>query len=143
MVKIDQPILKERFWNYNKKAYLNNKQIKVSNFKSLSKSVVAITDPIMFKNFEIINKNIFQKFNYVRWGTDAIGYMRCAEGLIEGVIERNIKIWDIAAIIPIIEASGGVITTWDNKTPGTNDTIIACNNKKTHKIFVNTLQKYL
>ena len=69
--------------------------------------------------------------------------MRCAEGMIDGVIERNIKIWDIAAIIPILKASGGIITTWDNKTPGTNDTIIACNNIKLHKILVNALQKYI
>ena len=47
------------------------------------------------------------------------------------------------AIIPIIKASGGIITTWDNKPPGTNDTVIACNDKKMHKILVNNLQNYL
>ena len=112
-----------------------------SKFTTLSNSLVAITDPIMFKNYNLLNKKIFKKFNFIRWGTDALGYMRCAEGIIDAVIERDIKIWDIAAIIPIIEASGGIITTWDNKTPGINDTIVACNNKKLHKILVNTLQK--
>ena len=28
---VDQPILNERFWNYENKAYLNNKEIKVKN----------------------------------------------------------------------------------------------------------------
>ena len=97
----------------------------------------------MFKNYNLLNKRIFKKFNFIRWGTDALGYMRCAEGIVDAVIERDIKIWDIAAIIPIIRASGGIITTWDNKTPGSNDTIIACNNEKLHKILVNTLQIYL
>jgi myo-inositol-1(or 4)-monophosphatase len=69
--------------------------------------------------------------------------MRCAEGIIDAVIERDIKIWDIAAVIPIIKASGGIITTWDNKLPGTNDTVIACNDKKLHQMLVNTLQNYL
>ena len=69
--------------------------------------------------------------------------MRLSEGNLDVVIERNIKIWDIAAIIPIIKASGGVITTWDNKKPGINDTIIACSSKKIHRILVNTLQKYI
>ena len=71
--------------------------------------------------------------------------MRCAEGIIDAVIERDIKIWDIAAIIPIIKASGGIITTWDNKTPGTNDTIIACNDKNYIKywlILCKTIYKY-
>ena len=140
---VDQPILNERFWNFNNKAYLNNKVIKVRKFTSISSSLVAITDPIMFKNYSLLNKKLFNKFNFIRWGTDALGYMRCAEGIIDAVVERDIKIWDIAAIIPIIKASGGIITTWDNKLPGTNDTVIACNDKKLHKILVNTLQNYL
>ncbi len=140
---VDQPILNERFWNYKNKAYLNNKEIKVRKFTSISSSLVAITDPIMFKNYSSLNEELLKKFHFIRWGTDALGYMRCAEGIIDAVIERDIKIWDIAAIIPIIKASGGIITTWDNKTPGANDTIIACNDKKLHKILVNTLQNYL
>mgnify|MGYP001235808620 CR=1 FL=1 len=140
---VDQPILNERFWNYKNKAYLNNKVIKVRKFNNISDTLVAITDPKMFKNYITLNKKLFNKFNFIRWGTDALGYMRCAEGIIDAVIERDIKIWDIAAIIPIIKASGGIITTWDNKLPGTNDTVIACNNKKLHKILVNTLQNYL
>ncbi len=140
---VDQPILNERFWNDDKKAYLNNKEIKVKKFTTLSDSIVAITDPMMFKNYSLLNKLLFKKLNFIRWGTDALGYMRCAEGIIDAVIERDIKLWDIAAIIPIIKASGGIITTWDNKIPGSNDTILACNNKKLHKILVNTLQNYL
>ena len=140
---VDQPILNERFWNYDNKAYLNNKVIKVRKFNNISSTIVAITDPIMFKNYNSLNKKLFSKFHFIRWGTDALGYMRCAEGIIDAVIERNIKIWDIAAIIPIIKASGGIITTWDNNPPGTNDTVIACSDKKLHKILVNTLQNYL
>ena len=140
---VDQPILNERFWNDNKKAYLNKKVIKVKKFTTLSNSIIAITDPIMFKDYNALNKKLFSKFNFIKWGTDALGYMRCAEGVIDAVIERDIKIWDIAAIIPIIKASGGIITTWDNKVPGTNDTVLACNNRKLHKILVNTLQKFI
>ena len=140
---VDQPVLKERYWNLTNKAYLNNVRIKVRKYKSLSSSIIAITDPLMFDNYALLNQKIFKKLSFIRWGTDALGYMRCAEGIIDGVIERNIKIWDIAAIIPILKASGGIITTWDNKTPGTNDTIIACNNIKLHKILVNALQKYI
>ena len=140
---VDQPVLKERYWSITNKAYLNDVQINVKKYKSLSSSIIAITDPLMFDNYALLNQKIFKKLSFIRWGTDALGYMRCAEGIIDGVIERNIKIWDIAAIIPILKASGGIITTWDNKTPGTNDTIIACNNIKLHKILVNALQKYI
>ncbi len=140
---VDQPVLKERFWNNNNKAYLNNNQIKVRKCNKISEAVVAITDPKMFKNYEKLKLNIFESLNFIRWGTDALGYMRCAEGTIDAVIERNIKIWDIAAIVPIIEAAGGIITTWDGNKPGNNDTVLACNSKKIHRSLVNTLQKYI
>ena len=140
---VDQPILKERYWNYDNRAYLNNKIIKTSKCTSFKQAIVAITDPLMFSNYEFLNNNVFKNFNFIRWGTDALGYMRCAEGIIDVVIERDIKIWDIAAIVPIIKASGGIISTWDGNYPGINDTIVASNNKKMHKVLVNTLQKYI
>ena len=43
----------------------------------------------------------------------------------------------------ILEASGGIISTWDGSKIGNNDTVIACNNKNIHRILVNTLQKYI
>ena len=97
----------------------------------------------MYKNFPDLNKSLFKKVSFVRWGTDVIGYMRCAEGIIDGVIERNIKLWDIAAIEPILKSAGGIISTWDGKKIGTNDTICAAGNKKIHSVLVNTLQKYI
>ena len=44
-----------------------------------------------------------------------MGYLRCAEGIIDAVIERDINIWDLAAIEPIIKNAGGFITTWEGK----------------------------
>ena len=55
---VDQPILNERFWNFNNKAYLNSKAIKVRKFVNISSSLVAITDPIMFKNYSSLNKKL-------------------------------------------------------------------------------------
>ena len=140
---VDQPLLKERYWNYNNKSYLNKKLIKTRKCKSFSAASIAITEPQMFSDYNKINKNILRKFNFVRWGTDALGYMRCAEGIIDGVIERNIKIWDIAAIEPIIKNAGGIISTWDGKKIGSNDTVCASGDKKLHELMVNSLQNYI
>ena len=79
----------------------------------------------------------------MRWGTDVMGYLRCAEGLIDAVIERDINIWDVAAIEPIIRNAGGILTTWDGKDIGSNDTVCATNNKTLHKILLKKLQKFL
>ena len=140
---VDQPIIKERFWSINKKSYCNDKVIKTKKCKKLSDAIIAITDPMMFSNYKVLNKKVFNNLNYVRWGTDALGYVRCAEGIIDGVIERNINIWDVAAVEPIIRNAGGVISTWDGKKIGSNDTICATGDKIMHSILVNTLQNYI
>ena len=140
---IDQPLLKERYWNFNNKAYLNKKIIKTRKCQSFPTATIAITEPEMFPDFNKINNNIFTKFNFIRWGTDALGYMRCAEGIIDGVIERNMKIWDLAAIEPIINNAGGIISTWDGKKIGSNDTVCASGDKKLHNLMVNSLQNYI
>jgi myo-inositol-1(or 4)-monophosphatase len=140
---VDQPILKERYWNNINYSYLNRKKIFTSKVTKLEDTVITCTDPNMYKNFPDLNKSLFKKVSFVRWGTDVIGYMRCAEGLVDAVIERNIKIWDVAAVEPIIRNAGGVITTWDGKTIGSNDTVCASSNKSLHKILLKKLQKFL
>ena len=140
---VDQPILKERYWNNINGSYLNGKRISTSNVKKLSDTIITCTDPNMFKNFSDLNKNLFKKASFIRWGTDVIGYLRCAEGLVDAVIERNIKIWDIAAVEPIISKAGGIITTWDGKSIGSNDTVCASSNSVLHNILLKKLQKFL
>ncbi len=140
---VDQPILKERYWNTSNSSFLNRKKINTSKITNLSEASLACTDPNMFSNFNDLNKNLFKKFNYVRWGTDVMGYLRCAEGHIDAVIERDIKIWDIAAVEPIIRNAGGIITTWDGKNIGENDTVCASNNVTIHKTLLKNLQKFI
>ena len=140
---VDQPILNERYWSSLNNSYLNGKKISSSKITKLSETVIASTDPNMFENFFNLNKHLFKKVKFVRWGTDVIGYLRCAEGLVDAVIERNIKIWDVAAVVPIIKKAGGIITTWDGKPIGANDTVCASSNRTLHKILLKKLQKFL
>ena len=140
---IDQPILKERYWNYINSSYLNGKKIITSTVKKISETIIASTDPSMFKNYSYLNEDLFKKASFVRWGTDIVGYLRCSEGFIDAVIERNVKIWDVAAVEPIIRNAGGIMTTWEGKTIGSNDTVCASCNKILHKILLKKLQKFL
>ncbi len=140
---VDQPVIKERFWNNLESSFMNGNKIKTSKCKKIKEAFVASTDPNMFKNFNELNNVIFKKFNFVRWGTDVLGYLRCAEGKLDAVIERDIKIWDIAALEPIVRLAGGIITTWDGKSIGTNDTVLAANNLSLHGLLLNKLQKFI
>ena len=50
------------------------------------------------------------------------------------------KIWDIHPIIPIIEAAGGVITTWENKNAVYAGNIAVSNNLNNHKKILKLLK---
>ena len=80
----------------------------------------------LLKKFNKVNKNLS------RITLDALSYCLLAEGKIDAVIETDLKIYDVAAIIPIVTNAGGFITTWDNNNAIKGGNILATSNKKLH-----------
>lgn len=52
-----------------------------------------------------------------RYGGDGLAYGLLAEGHIDAVIEHGLQLYDFAAVIPVVEGAGGVITGWDGGDP--------------------------
>ena len=71
---------------------------------------------------------------------DALSYSHFAEGKLDVVIQCGNKIWDIHALIPIIEAAGGIVTTWDNNDPMLAGNIICSANNNLHKKMLKILK---
>ena len=71
---------------------------------------------------------------------DALTYCQLAEGRLEIVAQTANKIWDIHPIIPIVRASGAIVTTWGNKNPVVGGNIIVSNNKANHKKILKLLK---
>ena len=71
---------------------------------------------------------------------DALSYSHFAEGKIDIVIQCGNKIWDIHALIPIIRAAGGIVTTWKNQDPIKAGNIICAPNKNLHNRIVKILK---
>ena len=46
------------------------------------------------------------------WGGDCYAYGLVALGSIDVIVEPGLKIWDWAAIVPVIEGAGGLVRTW-------------------------------
>ena len=46
------------------------------------------------------------------WGGDCYGYGLLALGQIDVIAERDMKVWDWAALVPVVEGAGGRITDW-------------------------------
>ena len=74
---------------------------------------------------------------------DALSYAHLCEGRVDIVLQCLNKIWDIHPLIPIIKASGGIISTWDNKDPIYAGNILVSSNKKMHKKMLKLLKPAL
>lgn len=61
---------------------------------------------------------------YRGWG-DCHGYFQLATGGADIMLDPVLKIWDIMAIIPIIEGAGGRVTDWQGNSPLTATAIVA------------------
>ena len=72
--------------------------------------------------------------------SDALSYSHFAEGKLDIVIQCGNKIWDIHALIPIIRAAGGIVTTWKNEDPKKAGDIICSANKSLHAKIIKILK---
>jgi myo-inositol-1(or 4)-monophosphatase len=61
------------------------------------------------------------------WGGDCYAYGLLALGQIDVVAERDMKLWDWAALVPVVEGAGGRITDWSGAAlrPGGDGTVLA------------------
>jgi len=75
--------------------------------------------------------------------SDALSYAHFCEGKIDVIIQCKNKIWDIHPLIPIIKASGGIVTTWDNKNAIQAGRILVSSNKLIHNKMLKLLKPAL
>ncbi|MGB0922195.1 MAG: histidinol-phosphatase [Alphaproteobacteria bacterium] len=76
----------------------------------------------------------------VRWGGDCYGYGLLAMGQVDLVIESSLKAFDIQALIPIIEAAGGLVTDWQGNTCYDGGQILAAANPALHEVAMVALK---
>ncbi len=110
------PMLNELFTaEKGKGAYLNNKKIKVSDIKELTKSLLATGFPYDVRTSEQNNIANFARFAVKaqairRAGSAALDMCYVACGRFDGFWELKLKPWDTAAAMLIINEAGGMVT---------------------------------
>ena len=114
---IDQPISGERWIGEKGQATkFNSKTLKLSapntNYLRL-----ACTTPFMFSVDEYRVFERLSKFcDVTSFGGDAYNYGLLSLGHIDIILESDLKFYDVAALVPIVEGSGGCITTWKGES---------------------------
>ena len=138
------PVLKKYYLNYSDKiAYVvhNGKRKKISVHNKAIFKDVKVSAAFHGKLSLDKQKKIPQILKLMQFPcSDALSYAHLAEGKVDIVIQCANKIWDIHPLIPIINAAGGCISTWDNKDAINAGNILVSSNKSMHNKFLKLLK---
>ena len=74
-----------------------------------------------------------------RYGGDCYAYCMLAAGLIDLIVETEIKTYDIVPIIPIVTGAGGIVTTWENGPAQEGGRIVVAGDKRVHQAALEIL----
>ena len=108
---------------------------------SLDDAVVACTDPTMFRTPAARERfeRIASRARLVRWGGDCYAYCLLAMGFIDVVVEASLQAYDIQALMPIVDAAGGVTSDWAGGSSAEGGSVVACGDRSLHPMAVELL----
>jgi len=142
---LDQPVTQERWVGVRgRRTLFNGQEIQTKGNENLAKASISTTSPYMFdepnlhRSFDDLRKRV----HVVSFGGDCYQYGLLASGFIDIVIEKGLQLHDFAALVPIIEGAGGVITNFageslTNTSPGD---VLVCANRALHQQVVQVLR---
>jgi myo-inositol-1(or 4)-monophosphatase len=83
---------------------------------SLAEAELSCTSPYMFTPEEAPRfARVRDAARRVTWGGDCYGFGLLALGLVDAIVESDLKPWDWAPLVPVIEAAGGRMTDWQGR----------------------------
>jgi myo-inositol-1(or 4)-monophosphatase len=135
---LDQPVLRERFVGTVDGAFLHSpdgkRRLKVRACTGLGEAVLTTTSPWDYfsESEQRMFRSLSQACLLTRFGGDCYGYGLLAMGFVDLVVEARLKPWDIQALIPIVEAAGGVVTDWRGAPCPDGGRVIAAGDARVH-----------
>lgn len=136
---LDQPVLGERFIGVNGGAELiqagQASSLKVRPCAALKEAVLCATDPGAYFSREEFSafSRVERVVKMTRYGGDCYLFAALALGFVDVVIEAGFHEWDVAALIPLVEGAGGLITDWQGGSALSGKTILASGDPRLHR----------
>ena len=141
---IDQPYTGERFIGGQGIAEMTgpmgHRPLKVRTTRDLG-------DAILFSTFPEVGtvaegaafREVAGKVRLTRYGMDCYAYALLAAGQIDLVIEAGLKPYDVQAPIAVIEAAGGIATSWEGGPAHDGGRILAAATPELHAAAMDML----
>lgn len=126
---IDQPFTDERWVASNDTTLFRRggetTRCRTSGVTDIAKARISTTDPRPAAYFTQAEAaayaRVAEQSRIERFSLDAYGYCHIALGELDLIIEAGLQHYDYAALIPVVEGAGGVITNWRGETVGSDD----------------------
>ena len=144
-----QALTRERFWGEHGETWYSGPRtnggtalkLTTSPVEDLGAATLMTTSPTMFtagakQRYDAVESRV----RLARYGADGYAYCLLAAGQIDLVIEDDLKPYDIAGLIPIIEGAGGIVTDWTGeRVPIGGGDVIAAANPVLHRAALSVL----
>jgi myo-inositol-1(or 4)-monophosphatase len=141
---IDQPVLGERFVGISDGKQKSctfhargeaARPIRVRACGGMSEAILCATSPVDYFNIEerAALRRLRAEVRMSRWGGDCYIFGVLAMGFCDVILESYFKRWDVAALIPVIEGAGGIITNWQGGDCSEGGQCLAAGDERIHK----------
>ncbi|RVD57495.1 inositol monophosphatase [Mesorhizobium sp. M2D.F.Ca.ET.185.01.1.1] len=144
MGMMSQPDTGECFWSDGTRSVCCSDQgetvLKTSGVQLLSESICHTNSPEPFarrpgRGFARLASSV----KFTRYGGDCYAFAMLAAGQIDLCVELSLQACNIAALIPVIEAAGGVVTRFDGGRAERGGNILASANAILHEAALRVL----
>ncbi|HSK38588.1 MAG TPA: histidinol-phosphatase [Arenibaculum sp.] len=111
---IDQPVTGDRWIGASgRPTTFNGAEARVRPCPGVGRAVVNTTSPDLFSPGELAAfRRVADGAKLTMYGGDCYAYGLLAAGFLDLVIEAGLKLHDFAALLPVVEGAGGIVTDW-------------------------------
>jgi myo-inositol-1(or 4)-monophosphatase len=141
---MNQPFTRERFsgdgGGARYRGPTGDRDLHVRACAGISDALMFTTSPLLMNRSDrAAFGRLEDKVKLSRYGGDCYAYCMLAAGLIDLIIETEIKPYDIVAVIPIVAGAGGIVTTWENGPAQGGGRVIVAGDKRVHQAALEIL----
>jgi histidinol-phosphatase len=137
------PVYGELAWaERGKGAWLGKERLRVSEVASISDATLSSGNLKSLARSPAWSRygSLVGAVNRIRGYGDFLHYHLLASGKIDAVIESDVNILDIAALVVIVEEAGGQFTDLSGGTVGFDTTTVLASNGRLHQQILETIQ---
>ncbi|TCD11409.1 histidinol-phosphatase [Oricola cellulosilytica] len=108
--------------------------------RTIEKATLFTTSPALYNDDKrAAYDRLESRVRLPRYGCDCYAFAMLAAGHADLVVEPGLQTYDIAALIPLIEQAGGVVTTWEGANAVDGGDIVAAATPDLHAAALEVL----